>query len=98
MTPTAPTITESTLTAQDLEPFVAARSVALVGASEDLTKVGGRVLHFLMRYEYAGQLHLVNAKRASLHSLPTLPTIDALPDGVELAILAVPPLLTKERR
>lgn len=90
MTPTAPTVTAPTLTAQDLEPFVAARSVALVGASEDLTKVGGRVLHFLMRYEYAGQLHLVNAKRASLHSLPTLPTIEALPDGVELAILAVP--------
>ena len=36
--------------------IVAPRSVAVVGASEDVGKFGGRVIHYLLKHGFPGRL------------------------------------------
>lgn len=66
------------------------RSVAVVGASEDTGKFGGRALHLLLRHHFAGQIYPVNPNRAELRGLPAYPSVSAIPAAPEVAVLAIP--------
>ncbi|MEH3086634.1 MAG: acetate--CoA ligase family protein [Xylophilus ampelinus] len=74
-----------------LEALFAPRSIAIVGASDDVTKIGGRPLQFLRRYGYAGRIYPINRKGGLVQSLPAHASLDALPEAPELAVIAVPP-------
>ncbi len=74
-----------------LAPLFEPRSVALVGASESLAKVGGRVLENLRSGGYQGALFGVNPKYANVRGVPCVPSIDRLPQAVDLAVIATPP-------
>ncbi|HXZ49442.1 MAG TPA: GNAT family N-acetyltransferase [Usitatibacter sp.] len=67
------------------------RSVALVGASERADKVGGRVLENLRSGGYGGALFAVNPKYAAVRGVPCVPSVDRLPEPVDLAVIATPP-------
>jgi acetyltransferase len=67
------------------------RSVALVGASEVREKVGGRVLENLLAAGYQGKLFAVNPKYSSVRGLPCFPSLAALPEKAELAVIVTPP-------
>src|ERR1043165_9116117 len=71
--------------AQALNP----RSVAVIGASDNPHKVGGRPILFVQRYGYKGAIYPVNAQRKTVQGLAAFPSIDATPDAPELAIVAV---------
>ncbi|WP_135465867.1 acetate--CoA ligase family protein [Crenalkalicoccus roseus] len=73
-----------------LERIVAPRSVAVIGASEDVGKFGGRVLHYLIRHGFPGRILPVNPNRAAIRGLPAFPSLGAAPGPVDAAILAVP--------
>src|SRR5580704_12342322 len=66
------------------------RSVAIVGASPTPSSFGASVLANLETAGFAGDLHLINPKRSEIHGRPCLPSIDALPHGVDCAVLAIP--------
>jgi len=66
------------------------RAIAVVGASDDPVKIGGRPLAFLLRHGYAGRVYPVNPSRATVQGLPAFPTIAAIPEEVDLAIVVVP--------
>lgn len=66
------------------------RSVAIVGASPTPSSFGASVLANLQNAGFAGELYLINPKRAEINGLPCLPTIDSLPSGVDCAALAIP--------
>jgi acyl-CoA synthetase (NDP forming) len=66
------------------------RSVAVIGASEDPAKFGGRVLHNVVRHGFAGTLLPVNPNRSTLLGLPSYPSIGAAPGLVDVAVIAVP--------
>ena len=66
------------------------RSVALVGASEDKRKFGGRLLHNLVGHGYAGTIYPVNPRRETLLGLACHPSVEALPEAADVAVLAVP--------
>ncbi len=66
------------------------RSVAVFGASEDRGKFGGRILHYLMRHGFPGRIVPINPRRDSVNGLPCFPSIEALGQPVDVAILAVP--------
>jgi acyl-CoA synthetase (NDP forming) len=66
------------------------RAIAVVGASDDPVKIGGRPLAFLLRHGYAGRVFPVNPSRATVQGLPAFPTIAAIPEEVDLAIVVVP--------
>lgn len=67
------------------------RSIAIFGASDDVTKIGGRPLQFLQKYSYAGGIYPINRKAGLVQSLPAYATLDEVPEVPELAVIAVPP-------
>jgi acetyltransferase len=66
------------------------RSVALIGASERLEKVGGRVLENLIGASYRGTLYGVNPKYRSVRGISCVPSVAELPGIVDLAVIATP--------
>ena len=66
------------------------RSVALVGATGDAHKVGGRILENLIAGGFAGELFAVNPKYSSVRGIPCVASIDKLPRPVDLAVIATP--------
>ncbi len=66
------------------------RSVAIVGASPTPSSFGASVLANLENAGFSGELYLINPRRSEIHGRPCLPSIDALPQGVDCAVLAIP--------
>ena len=64
------------------------RSIAVIGASQDSTKMGYAVMHNLLHFP--GQLYPVNNKRAEIQGLRAYPTITAISAPVDLAVISVP--------
>ena len=64
-------------------------SIAVIGASDNPHKVGGRPLLFLKRYGYRGAIYPVNPVRASVQGLQAYARLEDLPAVPELAIVAV---------
>ncbi len=73
----------------DLDAALAPRSIAIVGASDNPHKVGGRPLLYLKRYGYRGDIYPVNPARGEVQGLKAYPELAALPQAPELAIVAV---------
>lgn len=76
--------------ARDINRLLRPRSVAIVGASEKPGALGASVLANFVRNDYPGDIHLINPKRDTIEGRPCIPSVEALPDGVDLAILAIP--------
>jgi acyl-CoA synthetase (NDP forming) len=66
------------------------KSIAVIGASNDHLKPGGRVTKNIKDNNYAGELWAVNPKTPDVLGLPTFKTIGELPGIPELAIIAIP--------
>lgn len=65
------------------------QSVAVIGASEDVGKFGGRVMHYLTKHGFAGRIVPVNTTRESVFGVPCFRSIgDA--GAVDVALLALP--------
>ncbi len=84
-----------TMTAQALglswfQAATSPRSVAIVGASENANKIGGRPIRYLREFGFQGAVYPVNPAREVVQGLPSFPTIDALPEAPDLAVIAVP--------
>jgi acetate---CoA ligase (ADP-forming) len=73
-----------------LDDLVRARSVAVVGASQDPTRIGGRPIAFLQQAGFTGPIYPVNAKYAEVQGLRAYPDLEAIPGPVEVAIVSVP--------
>ena len=73
-----------------LDPIFSPRSVAVIGASRSRDSLGWALVHNLVRAEFQGAIYPVNPKAASIHSLKCYPTIGAIPDPIDLAVVTVP--------
>ncbi|MGE5792565.1 MAG: acetate--CoA ligase family protein, partial [Bacteroidota bacterium] len=73
-----------------LRPLFEPRSVAIVGASGDPNKIGGRPLAFLVRAGYGGALYPVNPGAAEVQGVRAYPSLAAIPGDVEHVIIALP--------
>ena len=74
----------------DLRGLLSPRSIAIIGATPDLGRVGGRPIAYLKRYGFTGDIYPVNPKHQAIDGLKCYPAIDALPQVPDMAILAVP--------
>lgn len=72
------------------------RSVAVVGAQPEPASLGGAVLANLTRFGFAGDLYLVSRSKTEINGRPCVPTIDALPEGIDAVVLVVPATATVE--
>ena len=64
-------------------------SVAIVGASDNPHKVGGRPILFLKRYGYRGAIYPINPGRPSVQGLRAFPSLNDTPTAPELAVVAI---------
>ncbi len=67
-----------------------ARSVALVGASARPGSLGARMIAEVARSPSRPRIYLVNPRYTDMDGVPCLPDLAALPEPVDLALLAVP--------
>jgi acyl-CoA synthetase (NDP forming) len=74
----------------DVERILHPRSVAVFGASDSKDKFGGRIMHFLVRHGFAGDILPINPRREDVLGRRTYPAIAAAPAPPDVAILAVP--------
>ncbi|MEH2628657.1 acyl-CoA synthetase (NDP forming) [Bradyrhizobium sp. AZCC 1719] len=74
---------------EGLDALMRPRSIAIIGASQDATKIGGRPVELLRRYGYTGQIYPVNPKAATVQGLQAYPSMEELPEAPDLAIVAV---------
>ncbi|MEE9910587.1 MAG: acetate--CoA ligase family protein [Deltaproteobacteria bacterium] len=72
-----------------MEKFFSPRSVAVIGASPREGSLGGQIMTNL-RYGYTGRIYPVNPNYSDIQSLPCYPTVENIPDPVDLAIVIVP--------
>lgn len=66
------------------------RSIAIVGASPTPGALGAKLLANLESNGFSGAIHLINPKRAEINGRPCLASVDDLPEGVDVAVLAIP--------
>jgi len=78
-------------TREAVRRLLAPSSVAVVGASRDASKIGGRVLHFLTQHGFPGRVFAVTPNAAAIDAVPAVPSVAALPEPVDLACIAIPP-------
>lgn len=65
-------------------------SVAVVGASDRVDAVGGRVLRNILDGGFAGAVYPVNSRRATVQGLQAYPRVSAIGVPLDLAVIAVP--------
>lgn len=75
---------------QAVERLLKPRSVAIIGASDKPGALGASVFANLRRQGFAGEIHLINPSRTQIDGHACLPTIDLLPEDVDVAVLAIP--------
>jgi acyl-CoA synthetase (NDP forming) len=73
-----------------IERLLKPRSVAIVGASDKPGALGATVLGNLERAGFAGEIYPINPKREAIGSRRCFPSVEALPEGVDVAVLAIP--------
>ncbi|MGD0993511.1 MAG: acetate--CoA ligase family protein [Gemmatimonadales bacterium] len=66
------------------------KSIAVIGASRTPNTIGWQILDNLLRFGFNGPLYPVNPKAEVIHSIRAYPTVRAIPDPVDLAIVVVP--------
>lgn len=76
---------------ESLKPFFHPRTVAVIGASRERTSVGHRLLESLSGSRFSGTICPVNPHATEIAGLRVYPDLTAIPDPVDLAIIAVPP-------
>ncbi len=77
-------------TDDSLEPLLHPSTVAIIGASDDPTRIGGRPLRYMRDAGFEGRLYPVNPNRDSVQGLPARASVADLPEAIDTAIIAVP--------
>ena len=73
-----------------LRALMAPASVAVVGASSDPGRIGGRPIDWMRRAGFQGAIYPVNPTRAEVQGLPAYASVADLPHTPQAAIVAVP--------
>lgn len=72
-----------------LETLTAPRSVAIVGASQDGDRIGGRPIKQMLKQGFRGDIYPVNPKRPTIQGLPAFASVADIPVDFDLVIIAV---------
>jgi len=75
----------------DFNKFFEPRSVAFLGASNDVNKWGFRILFNIVTGGYSGRLYPINPKGEQIGMLKVYKKVDDIPEVPDLAVIVVPP-------
>jgi acetyl coenzyme A synthetase (ADP forming)-like protein len=80
---------EAHASANSVRSILEPHAVAVIGASRDPASIGGRLLRNLLTYPFRGAVYPVNPSAASVQGVRAYPTIEDVPDPVDVAFVAV---------
>lgn len=72
-----------------LTSALAPRSVAIIGASENIHKIGGRPIYYMQRHGFQGAIYPVNPAREEIQGHKSYASMAALPEVPDLALVVV---------
>jgi acetyltransferase len=78
-------------TRRPLDPIFSPKSVAIIGATENPGSVGRTILENLIKDNFPGKLFPVNPKRDTVLGVKAYPSITAVPEKPDLAVIITPP-------
>ncbi len=73
-----------------LDDLLSPRSVAVVGASDDPSRIGGRPLSYFLNHGFKGEVYPVNPRRETVQGARAYPSVSELPGSVDFVLVAVP--------
>jgi acyl-CoA synthetase (NDP forming) len=74
----------------DLQAALAPRSVAVIGASTNPNKIGGRPIAYMSRFGYRGAIYPINPNSPEVQGHKSFPDLKSLPEAPDLVVVAVP--------
>ncbi|MBL6600293.1 MAG: CoA-binding protein, partial [Alphaproteobacteria bacterium] len=80
----------STVTRRPLSKLLDPKSVAVIGASDNPTRIGGRPLDYLLNGSFEGPVYPVNANRDTVQGAKAYKSILDVPGPVDAVVVAVP--------
>ena len=72
-----------------LDPLIRPRSIAIIGASDDRTRIGGRPIAYMQNQNFQGAIYPVNPKRDVIQGIPAFADIASLPATPDVGLIAV---------
>lgn len=79
----------------NLDAILSPSTVAIVGASQDPTRIGGRPIRYTRDAGFAGALYPINPNRPEIQGLKAYPSLGEIPSGLDCVVIAVPPDLAE---
>ena len=76
--------------ANALDPILKPKTIAVIGASRSRDTIGHEILANLISRGFTGAVYPVNPHAHAIHSVRAYPSIGAVPEPVDLAIIVVP--------
>jgi acetyltransferase len=73
-----------------LDPLLHPRSVAVLGASQDTTKLVGKPIAFLLQHKYGGKIYPVNPKYKEIAGLTCYPSLAQVPGEIDAVVVGLP--------
>src|SRR5882757_6225629 len=83
-------MTVHSVTTHKLHSFFWPESIAVLGASPDLHRIRGRLLHQLRENGFPGRILPINPSYQEIDGLACFPSVGAVGGGIDLALIAIP--------
>lgn len=80
----------------ELDVLFRPRSVAVMGASSDEKKIGGRPIFYLKHYNFAGDIYPINPNYDEIQGVQAYKSLADVPGDVDLALIALPSAMVED--
>lgn len=77
------------MTSRWIDAALHPRSIAILGASDNPEKIGGRPIKYMLQHGYAGALYPINPARGEVQGLPAWPTLEAVGQSIDMVLVCV---------
>jgi acetyltransferase len=74
---------------RNLDSLFRPKSIAIIGASDDVQKVSGQPMNYLLMHKYQGKIYPVNPTKDIILGYKAYPSVTAIPEEVEAAIIVI---------
>jgi len=75
---------------EQLKQFMEPKSIAIIGASRRTGEEAFNILENLLSYGYKGRIYPVNPNASEILGVKTYPSVEELPEKVDLAVISLP--------
>jgi acyl-CoA synthetase (NDP forming) len=80
----------------ELDVLFRPRSVAVMGASSDEKKIGGRAIFYLKHYNFAGDIYPINPNYDKIQGVKAYKMLSDVPGDIDLALIALPSVMVED--